>query len=81
MKTATYTKSEPLTNEQIAKLIGLTHSAVSRLRSSDRQPSIATMYRVESAFGWPASEQLETRMLNAKAWAEGFETALDNFTT
>ena len=81
MKTTRYTKNEQLTNEQIASMVGLTHSAISRLRSGDRQPSMATMFAVEAAFGWPATDQLQTRVLGTLAWAKKFETTIESFTT
>jgi hypothetical protein len=81
MKTTTYNKNERLTNEQIASLIGRTHSAVSRLRSGDRKPGVQTMFAVEAAFGWPAADQLQVRMLGDNAWAHKFEAVLDEYTT
>lgn len=81
MKTTTYTKNEQLTNEQIANLIGLTHSAISRLRSGDRKPGVSTMFAIEAAFGWPAADQLQIRMLGKHAWAEKFEAVLDVYTS
>lgn len=79
MKTTTYNKSENLTNEQIAQMIGLTHSAVSRLRTGDRKPSVKTMFAIEAAFGWAAADQLQTRMLGTYAWANQFEAVLNDF--
>lgn len=39
-----------MTNESLGELIGLTHSAVSRLLSGDRTPSPDTMKRISVAF-------------------------------
>lgn len=50
-----------VTNEQIAKDIGVTHSMVSRIRSGDRYPSYATMKQIERAYNWSVPDQLKAR--------------------
>lgn len=50
--------SEPseLTNESLGGLIGLTHSAVSRLLAGERTPSVTTMKRIADVFDVPLDE-------------------------
>lgn len=81
MRTTTTPINGPLTNEQVADLIGLTHSAVSRLRSGSRQPSMKTMFTVEAAFDWPAADQIQVIALSKTAWSEKFESVLNEFST
>lgn len=47
------------TNPEVGKRIGLSYSAVSRIRSGDRYPSLAVMRKIDKAYGWPLAEQLE----------------------
>ena len=71
-----------LTNQRVAELIGLTYSAISRLRSGDRQPSITTMYAIESVFDWPVVDQLETRVsMSAAAWSQEFDRRIREHST
>ena len=51
-----------MTNEEIGKLIGLSYSAVSRVRRGERLPSIDVMVAIESHFGWSVSDQVKVRM-------------------
>jgi transcriptional regulator with XRE-family HTH domain len=48
-----------LTNESLGGLIGLTHSAVSRLLAGERTPSIKTMKRIAKVFDRPLTEVVE----------------------
>lgn len=72
-----------LTNQQVGELIGLTYSAISRLRSGGRMPSIATMYATEAAFGWSIADQLEARVgIKGKtAWADEFDRYVREYTS
>jgi len=71
-----------LTNQQVGELIGLTYSAVSRLRSGDRLPSIPTMYNIEVAFGWPVADQLEMRTAHgATAYSTHFDRLITEYTS
>lgn len=63
-----------VTNEQVAVEIGLTHSAVSRLRSGYRLPSFETMVEIELAYDWPISEQAKAR--KDQVYAAEFEKRL-----
>lgn len=46
-----------VTNPEVARLLGITYSGASRIRSGGRYPSLAVMKKVASAYGWPVSEQ------------------------
>lgn len=66
----------PVTNQRVADDLGITHSMVSRIRSGDRQPSIALGAKIAAMFDWTLDEQ-------AKAMAQGnygslFEQRLDH---
>lgn len=47
-----------MNGRQLADTLGASQAHVSRLRSGDRLPSMAMMWAIESALGWPATEQL-----------------------
>lgn len=51
-------KRAMVTNQTVGLDIGLTHSAVSRLRSGDRLPSFEVIANIEKAYNWLAAEQL-----------------------
>lgn len=76
-------KNDTLTNQQVGNLIGLTYSAVSRLRSGNRLPSINTMYAIEAVFSWPVTDQLATRvaMGGPVAWSQEFDRRISEHTT
>lgn len=69
------TKNPPaqkaLTNQQIAKTLGLSHSGVSRIRSGERLPSVAVMLKIESEYGWAIQDQAHARALGR--YAQSFE--------
>lgn len=50
------------TNTEIATLLGLTHSGVSRIRAGLRHPSFPTMAKIAEEFDWPISKQIDARM-------------------
>lgn len=64
----------PLTNQALATRLGVTHSAISRLRSGARKPSVATMRAVEREFDWPIGEQWASTLDGT--YAEKFESRL-----
>lgn len=70
------TETAPIapTNQDVAAKIGLTHSGVSRIRSGDRLPSIPTMARIETVYGWTVQDQVSAR--GTGKYAEEFEGAL-----
>ena len=40
-----------LTNQEVGNRIGLTHTAVSRIRSGQRRSSVSTIHAIAEAFG------------------------------
>lgn len=50
-----------MTNEEIGKLIGLSYSAVSRLRRGERLPSVDVMVAISTHFGWGVADQVQVR--------------------
>lgn len=62
------------TNQDVAAKIGLTHSGVSRIRTGDRLPSVATMGRIQEQYGWSVQAQVEARGIGI--YAAQFERAL-----
>jgi transcriptional regulator with XRE-family HTH domain len=63
------------TNAEVGEKIGLTHSAVSRIRSGDRLPSLAAMRAIEKAYGWTRYHQLLAR--DQHAYAAAFEQIIN----
>lgn len=61
-----------VTNEQVAKDLGITHSMVSRIRSGNRLPSIHLMRKIDSVLGFRIVQQIAA----AGNYAEAFENAL-----
>ena len=49
--------SAGVTNPEVGKLLGISYSGVSRIRSGGRYPSLAVMRKVRDAYGWPINEQ------------------------
>lgn len=63
-----------VTNQRVANDLNITHSAVSRIRSGDRLPSLRLVRRIEIVLGWAAAEQIED--LDPKRYADAFEKVL-----
>jgi transcriptional regulator with XRE-family HTH domain len=69
-----------ISNSEVGAKIGLTHTAVSRLRSGDRKPSLKVMKAIEDWLGWDTGRQINA-LLGEKSgvpdedlpWHEGFE--------
>jgi transcriptional regulator with XRE-family HTH domain len=79
MNTDTQTLDSPVvipTNREVAENIGLTHSAVSRIRSGQRYPSPEIMARISEVYNWPIKSQVYARM--GATYAEQFELAICN---
>jgi transcriptional regulator with XRE-family HTH domain len=55
-------RKKHMTNQEVADLLFLTHSAVSRLRNGTRSPSLQTMVTVETALDWPLNEQITAKI-------------------
>lgn len=65
-----------LTNKEIASLLGLSESGVSRLRTGARMPSLDVMQRIEKAFQWSVQRQSNARAIGSLVWTDEFEAAL-----
>lgn len=63
-----------VTNEQVAKDLGITHSMVSRIRTGDREPSLRLIRTIEEVMGWPINDQAVNLDHN---YAKAFETVLE----
>jgi hypothetical protein len=70
-----------MTNGEIGKLIGLSYSAVSRLRRGERLPSVQVMVAIQDAFGWGVADQVWVRSsAGADGFARKFNDELDAYT-
>lgn len=49
-----------MTQVELAKIVGLTQSAISMIESGERQPSLAIMLRIASALGCTVEELTTT---------------------
>lgn len=63
-----------VTNQKVADELGITHSAVSRIRSGDRLPSLQLVRRINHVYGWSVEEQISD--LDPHRYAEAFERLL-----
>ena len=63
-----------VTNQKVADDLGITHSAVSRIRSGDRFPSLALIIKIEALLQWSMKDQ--ARRLGSASYAEEFESRL-----
>ena len=63
-----------VTNQRVAEDLGITHSAVSRIRSGDRLPSLALVRRIAARYGWRVEDQIED--LDPERYAAAFEAVL-----
>lgn len=70
--------TQTLTNRGVGDRIGLTHSAISRIRSGGRLPSIAVMRRIETEFGWTIQDQVVS--VEAGSYHVDFEKVLERST-
>lgn len=68
-----------MTNEAIGEMIGLTHSAVSRIRRGERLPSINVMTRIETEFKWTVADQIAVRVLGARRYAGRFNEVISEY--
>ena len=63
-----------VTNQKVADDLGITHSAVSRIRSGDRFPSLTLIMKIEGLLHWSMADQ--ARRLGSPAYAVEFENRL-----
>lgn len=68
------TTKAPVTNQRVADDLGLTHSAVSRIRSGDRLPSLKLVQKIALVYGWSVEEQIADH--DAERYAIAFEAIL-----
>jgi transcriptional regulator with XRE-family HTH domain len=73
----------PISNFDLGRLLGVTHSQVSRMRKGARHPSIETMDKLEQLLGWDFAEQAQLVRRDRGedgtpqgAYAEAFEAVL-----
>lgn len=64
----------PITNKRIANDLGVTHAAISRIRSGGRTPSLELMMRIERAIQWKLSYQAAAK--EEGIYATKFEAAI-----
>lgn len=64
---AAMTTRSSVTNQRVADDLGVTHSAVSRIRGGVRRPSLELMLKIAEVFNWPLEAQ-------ALAWSLGVYT-------
>lgn len=68
------TDRAPVTNQRVADDLGVTHSAISRIRSGDRLPSLQLVRRIDAVLGWAVDEQVSS--LDPEVYAKNFENLL-----
>jgi transcriptional regulator with XRE-family HTH domain len=59
-----------MTNQEVGELIGLSHSAVSRIRSGQRFPGLNVMLTISQQFDWPLDDQMQARRHSVNYAAE-----------
>lgn len=52
--------TRPMSNQEVATRIGLTHTGVSRLRSGSRVASMGTMLKIHEVFRVPVAKLMDT---------------------
>jgi transcriptional regulator with XRE-family HTH domain len=63
-----------VTNERVAKDLGITHSAVSRIRTGSREPSFGLMVQIAKLYGWSLDSQAVA--ISNERYGEEFEWEL-----
>jgi transcriptional regulator with XRE-family HTH domain len=56
----TATRRADVSNSEVGKALGLTHSMASRLRSGVRIPSVQTIAAIERVYRWKAGVQVQS---------------------
>lgn len=51
-------RKEHMTNREVAELLGLDHSTISKYRNGTRTPSLDVMVRIHNVLSWPLDEQV-----------------------
>lgn len=68
-----------MTNQEVANLIGLSHSSVSRIRKGERSPSLGAMVRIDASLDWPIDQQVTAKIEGV--YAAYFEGQIDRITS
>lgn len=63
-----------VTNQRVAEDLGVTHSMISRIRSSDRFPGLDLLVRISTLLTWSLDDQ--AKAAQAGRYAEEFEKRL-----
>lgn len=68
-----------VTNPEVGKRLGLSYSAISRIRSGSRYPSVAIMRKIRDVYGWPIQDQvaLIPEAGHNTAYSEEFERRIN----
>jgi len=66
-----------VTNQRVAEDLGVTHSAVSRIRTGDRHPSLELMVTIAKRYGWTTDRQVAA--VHDRKYATEFEATLTRF--
>lgn len=65
----------PITNEALGALLGVSFAQVSRIRSGNRLPGLATMTRIREILDWSIDDQTDHR--NKGDYPEEFERRIN----
>lgn len=71
-----HTPAPPMTNEELGKLIGCTHSMASRLRAGKRLPGLETLEHMHENLGIPWEELIQARRKGQVEFGRFFRHAL-----
>lgn len=66
-------------NKEVGRRLGLTHTAISRIRSGKRLPSIATMRQIQLEYHWSIEAQTVRHGEGGGAYGRAFERMLVNY--
>lgn len=69
--------SRAATNAAVGAELDLTQSAVSRIRSGTRYPSIRSIKRIAQVYGWPVEEQLKLIPAESGTYNTKYAAALE----
>jgi transcriptional regulator with XRE-family HTH domain len=51
-----------MTNKEVATLLNLDHSTISKYRNGTRSPSFHVMFEIEKHLGWPIDQQITAKI-------------------
>lgn len=70
------TMANPVTNEALGELLGISHATVSRIKSGHRLPSLEVMDKIRELYGWSLDAQTDAR--NAGTYHQGFQAIIES---